>query len=68
MSNPFNSENGQQNKTGGSGKKEKARGAKPGGKLAMKTAAWPKNPGKTGPNRNTTHVKEVKQYATSAGV
>lgn len=68
MSNPFNSENGQQNKAGGSGAKEKPGSGKPNGKLAMKTAAWPGVPGKTGPNRNTTGVKEVKQYADNVGV
>lgn len=68
MPNPFNSENGQQNKTGGSGQKDQSRGKKPSGSLRMKTAAWPAVPGKTGPDRNTTKVKEVKQYATSKGV
>lgn len=68
MPNPFNSETGQQNKTGGSGFKEKPRGSTPSGSLKMKTANWPKIPGKTGPNRNTTNVKEIKQHPTSVGI
>lgn len=68
MPNPFNSENGQQNKTGGSGHKEKPQGSASNPKLRMKTANWPGNPGKSGPNRNTTGVKEISEYATKSGV
>lgn len=68
MVNPFNSETGQQNKTGGSGFKEKSKGPKPSGSLKMKTAGWPSTPGKSGPKRNTTNAKEVKQYPTSKGI
>lgn len=54
--------------TGGGGKPEKPRGGKPNGKLPMKNAFNSTVPGKTGPNRNTTNVEKIKQYADSNGV
>ena len=69
MANPFNSEVGQQNKQGtGQGFKEKPRGPKPGGMLKMKTAAWPKKPGKSGPKRNTTNARAIKQHPVMDGI
>ncbi len=69
MPNPFNSQNGQQNKKAtGKASVEKAKGSKPSGKLPEKTANWPKKPGKSGPNRNTTGARKVKQHADSDGV
>jgi hypothetical protein len=68
MPNPYNSEVGQQQKSGGQGHKEKPRGSKPSDNLKMKTAGWPGTPGKSGPKRNTTNAKPVKQYAASSGL
>ena len=67
MANGFNSEVGQQQKTSGKGMETK-RGSVPSPKLNMKTAAWPENPGKTGPNRNPTGVEKIQTYAKSAGL
>lgn len=50
------------------GPKPPASGKKP-TKLTMKTAAWPKYPGKSqGKSRDTMGVRRVQQYAKSEGL
>lgn len=65
MPNPFNSEVGQQNKTGGVGVKPKAAGSKAGFKTQTRNRAVP---GKTGPKRDTMGVRHVQQYPGKTGL
>lgn len=67
MANPYNSDVSQQNRSGGSGHRERP-AAKGQGTLRYRTAPWPAAPGKTGPKRNTTGVKRVAQYPASKGL
>ncbi len=68
MTNPYNSNVSQQNRSGGTGHREPAATKRSGGALKMRTASWPKVPGKTGPKRNTTGAKACYAYPTSKGL
>ena len=68
MANPYHSDVSQQNRSGGAGHSEPAATKRKGGGLNMRTPAWPKVPGKTGPKRNTTGAKVCPTYPTSKGL
>ena len=65
MANPYNSEVGQMNKSGGSGVKPKSSGSKAGFSTSKRNRAVP---GKTGPKRDTMGVRHVQQYPNKMGL